>query len=97
MNDISNLPFRTDVYESSDADYTIRMKELYKIVPLNIQNKFDNYTKNLMECDIISQKELLKAIDGFELYYYNIPFYNDVTWNDFLTHAYSRYSHCIIL
>ena len=76
-------PYRCEQYSINDKKYADKLKKYYSTVPVDIKNKFNIYTEHLMNDSMINKKELIKAIEGFELYntHLNLFIYNE--WCEF--------------
>ena len=68
------LPYRLspDSYEKIDKVYAIKIKKDFNNLPLNIQQEFNHYTKNLMDDEYINRFKLLNATDDFSIKYNDI-------------------------
>ena len=91
-------PYRNK-YNEMDKIYTDKLKKCYMYIPSDIKIKFDRYTENLMDDNLISKKELIKAIESFELYNTNLNLFLYNEWCEFTTMAeeFNSKSYCNIL
>ena len=68
---------------------------IYCSLPIKIIDTFDMHTEYLMNDIIVSRKELIKAIESYELEYYNLPQLLHDNWINFRDKAYKSKS-CIL-
>jgi len=80
-------PYRCEKYNNDDINYTEKIKKSYIDVSDSIKDKFDRYTENLMDDNIINKKELIKAIESFEI--------NNVNSNLFLFEDWCIFTHIV--
>ena len=93
-------PFRSNVYDNYDLLYANHMQYLYTYVELNIKNKFDIFTENLVYEKYINRNQLLNAIDNFKYkFVFTIKNKDEyLGWTKFSDEAfnYRPYQPCII-
>lgn len=89
-------PYRCEYYTDIDIEYANIVRTLYRSLPRKIIMSFDNYTENLMDENAINRKELLKAIEDYELYNGDYFLYTLIDWINFTNKAYNE-PMCILL
>ena len=88
------LPFRTDTYYDSDIIFTKIIKKEYMKLSNEQIKLFDKFTENIMNDNIITQRELMKEIISFELYDTSKNILCNKKWNKFANKVYEIPSCC---
>jgi len=92
-------PYRCEQYDKMDKKYADKLKEYYSVVPIDIKNKFNIYTEHLMNDSMIKKKELIKAIEGFEIYNIHLNLFLCNEWCEFtdMAETCNGMSYCNII
>lgn len=99
------LPYRTATPDQYDTMYATKLLEKFKILSPELQNAFQEFTKNLMDEKQIGRNSLLEAIDDFTKQQSNIGsnlIYDDnnyIFWVCFtdLAFNYRPYQGCSVM
>jgi hypothetical protein len=111
MNVETILKYRAHEYDIHDTTYAKELNVRFSYVPSYIQNKFNTFTKNLMNDEQINRFCLLNAIDDFNKYNnthtddidnenkIDSAYLNDRDWISFTDCAfnYRPYQSCMIM
>jgi hypothetical protein len=103
MESAQILPYRTATPDQYDTMYATKLNELFKNLSSELQNAFQDFTKNLMDEKQIGRNSLLNAVDDFTKQQSNIGSsliqYNEISWMRFtdLAFNYRPYQGCCVM